>query len=49
LTDAENTNRHLLLQIMTQAGFDYYTCEWWHYQLFDPSSYPLSSDDFGMM
>lgn len=37
-------NRHLLLSIMTLAGWDFYRNEWWHYQLFDSKSYPLFSD-----
>jgi len=37
-------NRHLLLGIMTSAGFDFYRNEWWHYQLFDSRRYPLLSD-----
>lgn len=28
-------NRHLLLGVMTAAGWDFYRNEWWHYQLFD--------------
>ena len=37
-------NRHLLMGIMTTAGWDFYRNEWWHYQLFDSRSYPLLSD-----
>jgi D-alanyl-D-alanine dipeptidase len=38
-------NRHLLLGIMTTAGWDYYRHEWWHYQLHCArSKYPLLSD-----
>ena len=37
-------NRHLLLGVMTAAGWDFYRNEWWHYQLFDARSYPLHSD-----
>lgn len=37
-------NRHLLLGIMTTAGFDFYRNEWWHYQLFNSRRYPLLSD-----
>ena len=37
-------NRHLLLGVMTSAGWDFYRNEWWHYQLFDARSYPLISD-----
>ena len=34
-------NRRLLLSIMTLAEFDFYHKEWWHYQLFNASKYPL--------
>ena len=34
-------NRHLLLSIMTLAGFDFYHKEWWHYQLFNSIQYQL--------
>ncbi|HYB09371.1 MAG TPA: D-alanyl-D-alanine dipeptidase [Alphaproteobacteria bacterium] len=37
-------NRHLLLGIMSAAGWDFYKNEWWHYQLFDARRYPLISD-----
>ena len=37
-------NRLILLGIMTQAGWDFYRNEWWHYQLFDSRSYSLVSD-----
>lgn len=37
-------NRALLLGIMTIAGFDWYSHEWWHYQLFNSRSYPLIED-----
>lgn len=45
-------NRHLLMGIMTTAGWDFYRNEWWHYQLFDSRQYPLLNDaeaDTGMM
>lgn len=45
-------NRHLLMGIMTTAGWDFYRNEWWHYQLFNSRDYPLVSDTeagFGMM
>lgn len=42
-TEAQR-NRHLLLGLMTAAGWDYYRNEWWHYQLFDAASYRLLSD-----
>ncbi len=37
-------NRHLLLGLISAAGWDFYKDEWWHYQLFDARRYPLISD-----
>lgn len=37
-------NRLILLGLMTQAGWDFYRNEWWHYQLFNARDYPLVSD-----
>jgi len=38
-------NRHLLMGLMTTAGWDFYRNEWWHYQLFSPRGrYPVLSD-----
>lgn len=37
-------NRHLLVGLMTQAGWDFYRNEWWHYQLFDARRLPLVAD-----
>jgi len=37
-------NRHLLLGLMTAAGWDCYLKEWWHYQLFDARRYPALTD-----
>ena len=37
-------NRHLLLGLMTAAGWDCYMKEWWHYQLFQPRTYPSLTD-----
>jgi D-alanyl-D-alanine dipeptidase len=34
----------LLLGLMTEAGWDFYRNEWWHYQLFDSRRYPLLHD-----
>lgn len=34
-------NRSILLGIMTMAGWDFYSKEWWHYQLFQPRKYPF--------
>lgn len=33
-------NRHILMGIMTTAGWDFYRNEWWHYQMFNPRYYP---------
>lgn len=38
-------NRFTLLGLMSAAGWDFYSREWWHYQLFDARArYPLLSD-----
>ncbi len=37
-------NRHLLLGLMTAAGWDFYRNEWWHYQMFDARRFTLISD-----
>jgi D-alanyl-D-alanine dipeptidase len=37
-------NRLILLGLMTQAGWDFYRNEWWHYQLFNSRDYLLVSD-----
>jgi D-alanyl-D-alanine dipeptidase len=38
-------HRHLLMGIMTTAGWDFYRNEWWHYQLFNARAhYPVLSD-----
>lgn len=45
-------NRSLLLGIMSAAGWDFYTKEWWHYQLFDSRRYPTLMNEVlptGMM
>jgi D-alanyl-D-alanine dipeptidase len=36
-------NRLLLLGIMTAAGWNFYSKEWWHYQLFKPSKYLIET------
>ena len=38
------TNRMLLLGIMTTAGWDFYKNEWWHYQLYNSKKWPVLSD-----
>lgn len=38
-------NRHLLMGLMTTAGWDFYRNEWWHYQMFSArAKYPVLSD-----
>lgn len=44
LSQFAQQNRLILLGIMTQAGWDFYQNEWWHYQLFNSLDYPLISD-----
>lgn len=34
-------NRLILLGIMTEVGFDFFSKEWWHYQLFKPREYAV--------
>jgi len=41
---AAQRNRLLLLGLMTDAGWDFYRNEWWHYQMFDARRYPVRSD-----
>jgi D-alanyl-D-alanine dipeptidase len=42
---AAQKNRALLLGVMSAAGWEPYTKEWWHYQLFDARDrFPLLSD-----
>ena len=47
-TDAKR-NRLILLGIMTAAGFDFYSKEWWHYQLFKPREYAVVATAKGMV
>ncbi len=37
-------NRLLLLGIMTDAGWDFFRNEWWHYQLFNSKKFPIIKD-----
>jgi len=41
ICDEIQKNRLILLGIMTISGFDFYSKEWWHYQLFKPREYPV--------
>lgn len=38
-------NRFVLLGLMSAAGWDFYSKEWWHYQLFDSRRYPALLDE----
>ena len=38
-------NRSILLGIMSAAGWDFYSKEWWHYQLFNSRRYQTLNDD----
>ena len=40
-TEAQR-NRLILLGLMSAAGWDFYSKEWWHYQLFKPREYPVA-------
>jgi D-alanyl-D-alanine dipeptidase len=44
ISETAQKNRYLLLGIMMSAGWDLYINEWWHYQLFNPRTYPLLCD-----
>lgn len=44
VSPAAQRNRFTLLGIMSAAGWDFYSKEWWHYQLFGAAKYPLYSD-----
>lgn len=37
-------NRALLFDIMKEAGWDFYSKEWWHYQLFNARSFEVVED-----
>lgn len=41
---AAQRNRFLLLGLMSAAGWDFYSNEWWHYQLFDAKRFPVLGD-----
>ncbi|MBI2241574.1 MAG: D-alanyl-D-alanine dipeptidase [Magnetospirillum gryphiswaldense] len=45
ISAAAQRNRHLLMGVMTTAGWDFYRNEWWHYQLFNArANHPVLSD-----
>ena len=41
ISDLSYKNRLTLLGIMTDAGWDFYRNEWWHYQLFNSKTFPI--------
>ena len=41
ITPSQLNNRNTLLGIMSFAGFDFYSKEWWHYQLFDARKFAI--------
>lgn len=45
IPEAAQRNRLLLLGLMTAAGWEMYSNEWWHYQLPEAAQYPLLSDE----
>jgi D-alanyl-D-alanine dipeptidase len=49
ISAAAQRNRLILLGLMTAAGFDFYSKEWWHYQLFKPREYPVIQTGPGMV
>jgi D-alanyl-D-alanine dipeptidase len=45
ISKEQQHNRLILLGIMTLSGFDFYSKEWWHYQLFNPRQYKIFNDE----
>ena len=44
VSEKSHRNRLILLGIMTDAGWDFFRNEWWHYQLFNSKTYPIIND-----
>ena len=44
ITKEAYQNRLTLLGIMTDAGWDFFRNEWWHYQLFNSKNFPIVDD-----
>ncbi len=42
-------NRLILLGLMSAAGWDFYSKEWWHYQLFKPREYEVIKADSNLL
>ncbi len=49
ISAAAQRNRLILLGLMSAAGFDFYSKEWWHYQLFKPREYEVVKTAQGMV
>lgn len=45
VSPAAQRNRLLLLGLLSAAGFEFYTNEWWHYQLPHARDYPLVAQE----
>ena len=41
VSEVAQKNRLILLEIMTLAGLDSYSKEWWHYQAFNARQFPI--------
>ena len=44
ITKEAYKNRLMLLGIMTDAGWDFFRNEWWHYQLHNSKNFPIVND-----
>ena len=44
ITKEAYQNRLMLLGIMTDAGWDFFRNEWWHYQLYNSKNFPIVND-----
>ena len=44
ITKEAYKNRLMLLGIMTDAGWDFFRNEWWHYQLYNSKNFPIVND-----
>lgn len=45
ITATAQHHRRLLLDLMALAGWEHHPYEWWHYNLPDPTRYPLLQDE----
>ena len=44
ITKEAYKNRLILLGIMTDAGWDFFRNEWWHYRLYNSKNFPIVND-----